>query len=216
MTPFPETIDPTRPLDTDIAAQGAAQLRALKQYLADVFGLMVSPTQQAAGAMVISSSGVITVSQAGATVPADPTANLGIATKQYVDNSFLRLYKTNLQVVPASTTPESALVVPATSNQRWHLHFGIYTNAINNGFSLTVGVSGPSGASYNLGSTAVGAQYGASPSLRLPYSLGNYFEFELVAYLGVTGGNVTLTYSSEIPINILAGSILIATQVTGA
>lgn len=214
---FPETLAPGTPLDTDLASQGASQIRALKQYLADVFGLVVSPTQQTAAALAITAGGIITISQSGATVIADPTVALGIATKQYVDNSFVRLYKTNLQGVTNSAIADPSLVVTATSNQRWHMRFGLYTNInIGGGGNWTIGVSGPSGATYNLGCASVGASFGSSPSLTIPFSSGTYFEIALEAFIGVTGGTVTLTYQSATAFNILSGSTLIANQVTGA
>lgn len=214
---FPETIDPTKPLDSDIADLGPSIFRALKQYIVDTFGVVAAPTQQSAAAFSISSGGVVTISQGGATVVSDPTAALGIATKQYVDALFTRLYKTNLQGVTNSTAPDAALVATVTSNQRWHLRFGIYTSInTGSGGNWTVGVSGPSGATYNLGCSGVGAVFGASPTLTIPFSSGTYFEFALEAFIGVTGGSVTLTYESATAFNVLSGSILVANQVMGA
>lgn len=214
---FPETLAPTTPLDTDLASQGASQIRALKQYLADVFGLVVSPTTQTAAAFAIAAGGIVTISQAGAVVVADPTTALGVATKQYVDNSFTRLYKSNLQIVTNSATPDASLVVDASSNDRWHCRFILYTNGNTGGGGIwTIGVSGPSGATYSLGCTAGGAAFGASPSLTIPFSAGTYLEVSLEAFLSVSGGDVTLTYQSANTFNILSGSVLIATKVTGA
>lgn len=41
---FPQLINPNVPQDTDIAAYGAQEIRALKQLLIDLFALPVSPT----------------------------------------------------------------------------------------------------------------------------------------------------------------------------
>jgi len=57
------------------------------QALADVFGLPTAPAQINSQAMSITAAGVISISQAGATVAADPIAPLGIASKQYVDTA---------------------------------------------------------------------------------------------------------------------------------
>jgi len=57
------------------------------QALADVFGLPTAPSQINSQAMSITAAGVISISQAGATVAADPTTALGIASKQYVDTA---------------------------------------------------------------------------------------------------------------------------------
>ena len=81
---FPESLDPTSPGDTSIAATGPAVIRAIKQYLADVFGLPVAPNTISGAAMQIASDGTPTL-KVGALCAADPVAALGVATKGYVD-----------------------------------------------------------------------------------------------------------------------------------
>ena len=64
---------------------GPSQIRAIAQFIADVFGVPVSPTAVTGAAFNITSTGVVSITQPGPTVASDPTTALGIATKQYVD-----------------------------------------------------------------------------------------------------------------------------------
>jgi len=84
---LPDTLNPLVPSDTGIVALGPAQIRAIAQFLADVFGVPVSPVAVTGQAFSITPAGVVTISQPGASVTADPTTALGIATKEYVDNA---------------------------------------------------------------------------------------------------------------------------------
>lgn len=83
---LPDTLNPTVPPDVGgLISLGPSQIRAIAQYIADVFGCPVSPTATTGQALSITAAGVVTIIQPGATVAANPTTNLGIATKQYVD-----------------------------------------------------------------------------------------------------------------------------------
>lgn len=73
---FPEIIDPSSPLDNAVAATMPAQLRALKQFLVDVFGLPVSPTDITAPAMSITAAGVCTVNAPIPPLPMPGAINL--------------------------------------------------------------------------------------------------------------------------------------------
>lgn len=82
---LPGIFSPTEPQATETVASGPAKITANFQTLADVLGLPTNPTSITGAAFSVTPAGVVTISQPGATVAADPTANLGIATKQYVD-----------------------------------------------------------------------------------------------------------------------------------
>ncbi len=109
---LPGIFSPTEPQASEAVASGPAKLQANFQTLADVFGLPVNPTQITASALAITSGGLVTISQPGATVVADPTTALGIATKQYVDGKALGLPTgtasgTNTYAVTLSPVPSS-------------------------------------------------------------------------------------------------------------
>lgn len=82
---LPAVIDPRLPPDTESLSLGAGRIRHLTSLFSDIFGLPTEPTQVTARAFAITAQGQVTISQAGATVVADPTVPLGIATKQYAD-----------------------------------------------------------------------------------------------------------------------------------
>jgi hypothetical protein len=119
---LPGIFSPTEPQASEAVASGPAKLQANFQTLADVLGLPVNPTQITAQATAITSGGIATISQPGATVVADPTTPLGIASKQYVDGKALGLPTgtasgTNTYTVTFSPVPASLaalLGVPAT------------------------------------------------------------------------------------------------------
>lgn len=54
---FPETLNPSSPAGSDSPAQGDDQFRALKQFIADVFGIATSPSSVSAAAMKINTDG---------------------------------------------------------------------------------------------------------------------------------------------------------------
>lgn len=58
---FPESLDPTSPAGLDSPRLGDDQIRALKQFLADLFGVVVSPTTIAAACGSIASTGKFTI-----------------------------------------------------------------------------------------------------------------------------------------------------------
>ena len=79
---FPETLNPATPVNTATVASVPGYIRALAQFLADAFGF---PTTLNAAAFSVTAGGIVTIAQPGATLAADPTSALGIASKQYVD-----------------------------------------------------------------------------------------------------------------------------------
>lgn len=82
---LPGTFSPTEPQAGETVASGPAKLQANFQALADFLGIPSAPTLLTSGAFSITAGGVVTLSQSGSSVIADPTSALGIATKQYVD-----------------------------------------------------------------------------------------------------------------------------------
>ncbi len=121
---LPGIFSPTEPQASEAVASGPAKLQANFQTIADVFGLPVNPTQITAAALAITSGGLVTISQPGATVVADPTTALGIATKQYVDGKALGLptgtasgtntYTVTLSPVPSSLAALTGVPVTVT------------------------------------------------------------------------------------------------------
>lgn len=109
---LPGIYNPTEPQATEAVASGPAKLQQNFQALADFLGIPSSPSSLTAAAFAITTGGVVTISQPGPTVAADPTTALGIATKQYVDGKAVTLpvgtasgvntYAVTLSPVPAS------------------------------------------------------------------------------------------------------------------
>lgn len=126
---LPAVFNPNRPSPdgSEPVRSGPSEIAANMQALADIWGIPTSPTQITAAVAAISSSGVLSITQAGATVAADPTTGLGIATKQYVDSTATGFaiitgpndYTGNLAPTPASLGALQArtiLVQPGASN----------------------------------------------------------------------------------------------------
>lgn len=65
---LPNSLDAATPLGSTSPAQGDDQLRGIKQYLVDVFGVP-NGSQITAQATAVSTAGVVTISQSGFTVP---------------------------------------------------------------------------------------------------------------------------------------------------
>lgn len=85
---LPDQLNATVPPDVGEAVSlGPSRIRALASIFADFFGIPVAPQTLTAQATSITTGGVISITQPGATVAADPTAALGIASKQYVDKA---------------------------------------------------------------------------------------------------------------------------------
>lgn len=82
---LPGIYSPTEPQAGETVASGPAKLQANFQALADFLGIPPAPTSLTGAAFSITSAGVVTIQQAGALLTADPTAPLGIATKEYAD-----------------------------------------------------------------------------------------------------------------------------------
>ncbi len=119
---LPDIFSPTEPQASEAVATGPAKLQANFQALADFLGIPVAPTQLTGAAFSITSGGIVTFAQGGATLIADPITALGIATKQYVDGKALGLPTgtatgTNTYAVALSPVPASLAVltgVPVT------------------------------------------------------------------------------------------------------
>lgn len=88
---FPEIINPLSPADGSFANLGPAEIRALEQFLVDVFGLPTSPTAINAAAFGIDTNGFVTL-PAGT-----PTTALGAATKAYVDAQIANFLNSTIQ-----------------------------------------------------------------------------------------------------------------------
>lgn len=56
---FPTTLDPTRPLGTELLSLGDDQIRALKQFLSDEFGIPVDPTSITGPILSVNENGYI-------------------------------------------------------------------------------------------------------------------------------------------------------------
>lgn len=84
---LPNKIDPTLPADTDLVSAGAGQIRGVKQYLVDVFGLPNNSNVTAAVSS-ISTAGVLTISQAGFTT----ASTAAIGTPAVLANSMLSVH----------------------------------------------------------------------------------------------------------------------------
>lgn len=94
---LPDILNPNAPANTDDINLGPAVIRAIAQFVADVFGVPVSPTAVTGQALSITAGGIVTIAQPGGMVVADPTQPLGIASKQYVDA------KSQAASIPAAT-----------------------------------------------------------------------------------------------------------------
>lgn len=84
---LPSTINGAQPANTDAPSGAAAQIRAIKQLIIDLFGLPVDPSQITVAPFAITSGGVVSIAVAGSTlvnlivshgtiVAASPNANL--------------------------------------------------------------------------------------------------------------------------------------------
>lgn len=147
---FPQSLNPQDPLIGDVAAGGAAELRSIKQFLADFFGIPVSPNTITAGPMTVSTFGIPNLT-AGSTVAADPTAPTGIATKRYVDNATSSINQVTVytkQNGNFGTTPTQTadLVVPVNAGDVWGVRLSLFVQQAGAGTNVTVNLLGPSGA----------------------------------------------------------------------
>lgn len=84
MPTLPQTFKSTEPQASEQVATGPAQLQANFAALGAFLGIP-DATVLTASAFQITAAGIVTIAQGGATVVADPTTPLGIASKQYVD-----------------------------------------------------------------------------------------------------------------------------------
>ena len=80
---FPVTLDPAAPAGSDSPRLGDDQIRALKQALADIFGLVVSPTSISATIGSVSSAGKFTLTNAAWTADAIGVAYGGTNLTSY-------------------------------------------------------------------------------------------------------------------------------------
>jgi hypothetical protein len=138
---FPQSIDPTEPVDTVIATVGPAELRAIKQFLADVFGLPIAPAQIAAAAMSIATTGVPTL-PAGTLLTSNPTAPLGVVTKQYADG-LAGTFQPGF-----STSSSSGSSLTSVGNQIFMFGFALPAVGVSHGFLINV-TSAPGGVNLN-------------------------------------------------------------------
>ena len=86
---FPESLDPTSPAGSDSPRLGANQIRALKQFLADVFGIVVSPTTIAGACGSISAAGKFTITSGLWNGDAIPVAYGGTGLLSYAVGDVL-------------------------------------------------------------------------------------------------------------------------------
>jgi len=143
----------------------------------------------------------------------------GIPTPGVAIIPSVSLYKANLQAITGSATPDTSLIFTMAAQDRWMAKFVLFLNwTIGSGGNFTVTVSGPSGATYNMGVSTSGlaASSGSSPSITFS-STNNVIEVLLFAACGSTPGSVTLQYQESAgPSQVLAGSFMTAQRVTGA
>lgn len=85
MPTLPQTFKSTEPQASEQVSTGPAVLQANFAALGAFLGIPDNIVLTAS-AFQITSAGIVTIAQGGATVVADPTTPLGIATKQYVDS----------------------------------------------------------------------------------------------------------------------------------
>jgi hypothetical protein len=108
---LPGIFSPGEPQATETVASGPAKIQANNQALADFLGMPQS-VQLTSPAFALTTAGAVTIAQPGATVVADPTIGLGIATKQYVDGKAL----SNVSGTAAGTNTYTATLAPAPAN----------------------------------------------------------------------------------------------------
>ena len=102
---YPQSLDPTAPAGTDTPRSGDDQIRALKQLLADLFGLPVAPTAISAAIGSTTSGGKLTLSNA------DWQGDLGIKTATTAQAiTFGTL--TELTTIAAAATTDTAIEIP--------------------------------------------------------------------------------------------------------
>src|SRR6266851_7002228 len=85
MPVLPQTFKSNEPQASETVASGPAILQANFSALGAFLGIPEA-TVLTASAFQITASGIVTIAQGGASVVADPSTPLGIATKQYVDS----------------------------------------------------------------------------------------------------------------------------------
>src|SRR5229473_3154351 len=84
MPVLPQTFKSGEPQASEQVSTGPAVIQANNAALQAFLGIPDN-TVLTAPAFQISAGGIVTIAQGGATVVADPSTSLGIATKQYVD-----------------------------------------------------------------------------------------------------------------------------------
>lgn len=93
------SFDPTKPPDSgESARNGAARIRSIAQNVLKLFGYDGSAAQDVPVPFAVDSGGLVTVVN-------NPTASLGIATKQMVDSVVLTLQATGTNTYSASPSP---------------------------------------------------------------------------------------------------------------
>lgn len=128
---LPGIYNPAEPQATEAVASGPAKLQQNFQALSDFLGIPTNPSALTAPAFSITTGGVVTLSQPGTLLNADPTVALGAATKQYVDNKALNAFTgtatgTNTYIVTLSPAPAS---LTALAGVPVYVKFGISNTA---------------------------------------------------------------------------------------
>ena len=193
---LPATIDPTTPTGSQTPKDtGPSGFRNLKQYLIDTFGLVSSPTAQNAAATSITASGVVTFVQSGTLLAADPTAALGAATKQYVDASIPRVFKSTDQTIALlASADDDSLILAIPANERWMLRFSLFYTGGGGGTQTSVVFPAGATVRWTDGTTV---QFGSGTIPMIGGGVTTYYrEFTVFVSTVGTAGNVTLHYST--------------------
>lgn len=152
---LPNSIDPAAPAGADALSGGANQIRALKQFLVDVFGLPTSPTAIQAALMAATTNGLtkLILQNLGGDPSAAGEFGHSADILKYHDGSaaqqlfFGKIARKTAPQNPATTTltDDTDLFVPMGANEVWRATFDVhFTSAPANGFKCAV--AAPSGA----------------------------------------------------------------------
>ena len=212
---LPGIFSPAEPQASETVASGPAKIQANNQALSDFLGIPVSPTQLVAPAFSMTAGGVVTISQSGATVAADPTANLGIATKQYVDGKAVGIPTG----VASGTNTYAVTLTPAPANLAALVGQPVYVQFSNgNTGAATLNPNGLGAVGITLNGSAlttgkiIGGQY-----YSLVYDSTN---FEIIGAVPSTGGgyasqNISSGLASHTAFTNLTGTLALTAPSAG-
>lgn len=146
---LPALYTPSEPQIGEPVASGPAKITANFQALADFLGIPTNPPNQLnAPAFSITSGGVVTILQSGASLAANPTGPLGIATKQYADrvNKAVSTTSSGDAYTVVNPSPLSGLVDGLLQSVKWDHTNTTATPTLNVDNLGALVLAGPSGA----------------------------------------------------------------------